>query len=72
MIDATVIVERDSHKAIVIGKGAKQIKDIGIGSRIAIEKFLNEKVNLNLNVKVKENWRSDVSYLEAYGYKKNK
>ena len=72
MIDASVIVERDSHKAIVIGKGAKQIKDIGIGSRIAIEKFLNEKVNLNLNVKVKENWRSDASFLEAYGYKKNK
>ena len=72
MIDASVIVERDSHKAIVIGKGAKQIKDIGIGSRIAIEKFLNEKVNLNLNVKVKENWRSDASFLEAYGYKKKK
>ena len=72
MIDASVIVERDSHKAILIGKGAKQIKDIGIGSRIAIEKFLNEKVNLNLNVKVKENWRSDASFLEAYGYKKNK
>ena len=72
MIDANVIVERVSHKAIVIGKGAKQIKDIGVGSRIAIEKFLGKRVNLNLSVKVKENWRSDVNLLEAYGFKKNK
>ena len=56
-IDATIICERDSHKGIIIGKSGSMIKNIGTGSRISIEKFIDSKVNLKLDVIVKNNWR---------------
>ena len=70
-IDATIICEKDSHKGIIIGKSGSMIKNIGIGSRIAIEKFTNEKVNLKLNVIVKDNWRDERTLLANYGYDGN-
>ena len=71
-IDATIVCEKDSHKGIIIGKSGSMIKNIGIGSRIAIEKFTNEKVNLKLNVIVKDNWRDERTLLANYGYDGNK
>lgn len=70
-IDATIVCEKDSHKGIIIGKSGSMIKNIGVGSRIAIEKFTNEKVNLKLNVIVKDNWRDERTLLANYGYDGN-
>ena len=67
-INATIVCEKDSHKSIVIGRQGSMIKNIGTGSRIAIEKFLDEKVNLKLNVIVKDNWRDEKSLIVNYGY----
>ena len=71
-IDAIIICERDSHKGIIIGKSGTMIKNIGTGSRIAIEKFIDCKVNLKLNVLVKENWRDENTLLVNFGYDGNK
>ena len=71
-IDATIVCEKNSHKSIVIGNKGSMIKNIGTGSRIAIEKFLDEKVNLKLNVIVKNNWRDEKSLIANYGYDGNK
>ena len=68
-IVASIIVEKDSQKGIVIGKGGKMIKEIGQKSRNSIEKLLGKHVFLELFVKVKEDWRNDEASLEAYGYK---
>lgn len=67
-IDATIICERESHKGIIIGKGGLMIKNIGTGARIAIEKLLDNKVNLKLAVIVKNNWRDEKTLLANYGY----
>ncbi|WP_125714126.1 GTPase Era [Companilactobacillus kedongensis] len=67
-VEATIYVERDTQKKIVIGKGASMLKNIGIGSRIKIEHLLGEKINLKLWVKVKKNWRDDALFLSRAGY----
>lgn len=67
-IEADIICEKDRHKSIVIGKSGAMIKNIGTGARIAIEKFLDNKVNLKLNVLVKENWRDEKTLLINYGF----
>lgn len=69
-IDATIYVERDGQKGILIGKGGKMLKQIGINSRKQIEDLLGEKVNLRLWVKVQPNWRSDPNFLKRIGYDK--
>lgn len=69
-IEATIYVERDGQKGIIIGKGGKMLKQIGIASRKQIEDLLGEKVNLRLWVKVQHNWRSDPSFLKQIGYDK--
>ncbi|WEV36136.1 GTPase Era [Lactobacillus sp. ESL0677] len=69
-IEATIYVEKDGQKGIIIGKGGKMIKQIGINSRRQIENLLGEKVNLHLWVKVQRNWRSDPSFLKQIGYDK--
>lgn len=69
-IEATIYVERDGQKGIIIGKGGKMLKQIGINSRKAIEALLGEKINLRLWVKVQHNWRSDPSFLKLIGYDK--
>lgn len=68
-INATIIVERSSQKMIIIGKGGNMIKSIGTDARRDIVKFLNQKVYLELFVKVEENWRNNKKYLKEFGYK---
>jgi GTPase len=59
IIDATIIVEKDSHKGIVIGAGGAKIKEIGIASRESIEAFLEKRAHLTLFVRVEKGWTSD-------------
>lgn len=67
-IAALIWVERDSHKAIVIGKGGQMLKEIGHDARLAIERLLERRVYLQLWVKVKENWSDDERALRGFGY----
>ena len=67
-IEADIICEKESHKSIIIGKSGSMIKNIGTGARIAIEDFLSNKVNLKLNVVIKENWRDESTLLINYGF----
>jgi GTP-binding protein Era len=66
-IEASIFVERDTQKAIVIGKGGSMLKAIGTAARHDIEAFLEAKVFLGLFVKVRERWREDASTLEQMG-----
>ena len=68
-IDATIICERDSHKGIIIGKKGAMLKKIGSQARVDMEKLLDAKVNLQLWVKVKKDWRDSEFLLKNYGYK---
>jgi len=68
-ISAEIVVERESQKSIIIGKGGAAIKKLGTISREAVEEFLQHKVYLELRVKVRKNWRSDENMLKAFGYK---
>jgi len=67
-IEATIYIERDSQKGIVIGKGGRTIKRIGIRSRQSIERFVGSKVYLDLRVKVLANWRKNPAKLKLLGY----
>lgn len=67
-IAATLFVERESQKAIVIGKGGSMIKQIGITARQAIEAMTGRKVYLDLRVKVQKNWRNDPAFLRRFGF----
>jgi GTP-binding protein Era len=67
-IDAIVYVEKDSQKAIVIGKGGEVLKAVGTYARIDMEHLFGMKVFLNLWVKVKEGWREDERMLVELGY----
>jgi len=67
-ISAEIIVERDSQKNIVIGKGGEMIKKVGTYARQDIEEFLQKKVFLELFVKVISDWRSKKNYLKSFGY----
>ncbi len=67
-IAATLFVERESHKGMVVGKGGEMIKRIGTTARKSIEEMSGRKVFLELRVKVKENWRDDPSALKQFGY----
>jgi GTP-binding protein Era len=68
VIKATIYVEKDSQKGIVIGAGGKQLKSIGSEARHQIEKLLEQKVFLELWVKVLKNWRKDEDVLKRLGY----
>ena len=68
LITATMFVERESQKGIVVGKGGLMIKKIGTSARKAIESMSGRKVFLDLRVKVKKNWRSDPAFLNQMGY----
>jgi GTP-binding protein Era len=65
---ATILVERDSQKGIVVGKGGAKIRDVGIEARKKLQEFFGVKVFLDLRVKVDKNWRNDVEKLKKYGY----
>lgn len=67
-IDATIICERDSHKGIIIGKQGAMLKKIGSAARRDIEAMLESKVNLQLWVKVKKDWRDSDFLLKNFGY----
>ena len=67
-IEATLFVERESHKGIVIGESGKMIKEIGTAARKEIETMSGRKVFLELRVKVKANWRQDENALKRLGY----
>lgn len=69
-IQATIICERDSHKGIIIGKGGSMLKKIGTNARYGIENLLERKVNLQLWVKVKKDWRDSDYLLKNFGYQK--
>ena len=69
-IDATIICERDSHKGIIIGKGGSMLKRIGSEARCDIENMLEAKVNLQLWVKVKKDWRDSDFLMKNFGYDK--
>ena len=62
-----ILVERPSHRAIVLGKGGARLKEIGISARAEIEKLLGRHVFLNLFVKVREHWRDDERALDELG-----
>ncbi|RCK73749.1 MAG: GTP-binding protein Era [Anaerolineae bacterium] len=68
VIDATIIVEKETHKAIVIGAGGNMIKKIGIQARQEIEAMSGRKIYLNLHVKVQKNWRKNETMLKWLGY----
>lgn len=70
-IDADIILEKSSHKQIVIGKNGEMLKNIGTKSRIEIEKLVDAKVMLKLFVKVREDWRGNSNTLKSLGYNHN-
>ena len=67
-IYATIYVERDSQKGILVGKGGATIKHIGTEARKDLEVLLGTKVYLDLQVKVKKNWRRDINQIRRFGY----
>lgn len=67
-INVAIIVDRESLKKIIIGKGGNMIKNIGIKARPEIEGLLGKKVYLELYVKVIENWRDREKYLRDFGF----
>lgn len=69
-IDATIICERDSHKGMIIGKKGEKLKQIGMQSRQEMENLLDMRVNLQLWVKVKKDWRDSDFLIKNYGYDK--
>lgn len=68
-IRATIIIEKESQKGIIIGKGGSAIKRIGRDARHSIERLIDKKVYLDLFVSVKKGWTNDKAFLEDLGYK---
>jgi len=68
LIDAEIVVERDSQKGILIGKGGLALKKVGLTAREDIEDFLGRDVFLKLFVKVRSDWRNSDEFLRSYGY----
>jgi len=69
-IEADILVERDSQKVIVVGKGGDVVKAVGIEAREKLEEFLQMQVMLQLNVKVEKDWRKNEQLLKQFGYLK--
>ena len=67
-ISATIYVERDSQKGIIIGKGDSSIKKVGMQARVDLESFFQKKVFLETHVKVADNWRKQALKLKHFGY----
>ena len=68
-IEATIVCERDSHKGIIIGKQGSMLKKIGTNARYEIDQQLDTKVNLQIWVKVRKDWRDSELLMKNYGYK---
>lgn len=69
-IEVDLICEKDSHKGIIIGKEGQTLKKIGSAARFELEKFLREKVNIKVWVKVRKEWRDNNTLLRELGYKR--
>jgi len=69
VIKATIVVQKDTQKGMIIGKGATAIKRIGKGARVKIEKLTSKKCFLELFVSVKKNWTKNKEALKSLGYK---
>ena len=69
-IEATIVCERDSHKGIIIGKGGAMLKKIGSAARFEIERMMEMKVNLQIWVKVRKDWRDSDLFIKNFGYDK--
>lgn len=67
-VRATIFVERDSQKGIVIGKGGSSLKKVGTEARLDMEKFFDKKVFLETRVKVSSDWRKQKDKLRSFGY----
>lgn len=67
-IAATITVEKDSQKGILIGKGGRMLKEIGTQSRLEMEKFFAAKIFLELFVRVRKDWTKDAKWLKEFGY----
>ncbi len=67
-ISASIVVERDAHKGMVIGEGGERLKRIGSEARQELEKLLEARVFLELWVKVRSGWADDEAHLRSYGY----
>jgi GTP-binding protein Era len=67
-IDASIYVERDSQKGIIIGKGGRMLKEIGTRARSEIEPLLGERVFLRLQVKVEKDWAKRPQMIKRLGY----
>ena len=70
-IDATIYCEKETHKGIIIGKGGTMLKRVGKLAREDMERFFDCKINLQLWVKVKEDWRNRQGVLRNFGFDKN-
>jgi len=67
-IRAVIVVERDSQKPILIGKGGKALKSIGAAARLEIERFLQRPIYLELHISVQKNWRKNATAIKRLGY----
>jgi GTP-binding protein Era len=67
-IAATIVVERDGHKAMVIGEGGERLKQIGTLARQELEKLMDAKVFIELWVKVRSGWADDEARVRSFGY----
>lgn len=67
-ITATIYVERESQKGIIIGKGGELIRDIGTEARVDMERLLGTQSHLELRVKVRKDWRRDGAQIKRFGY----
>ncbi len=71
-INLDVVCEKENHKAILIGKGGRALKEVNTFARESMEKFLGAKVFLTTYIKVKENWRDHIRIIKSYGYGEEK
>ena len=67
-ISASIVVERDAHKGMIIGEGGEVLKRIGSEARQELERLMDAKVFLELWVKVRSGWADDEAHLRSYGY----
>ena len=69
-IAATIYCERDSQKAILVGKGGQMLKKIGTAARLQIERMLGIKVFLELFIKVRSNWRESREFVDGLDWRR--
>ena len=67
VVDATIFVESESQKGIIVGKGGRMIKSVGVAARKEIERLTGERCHLDLTASVKRDWRGDERVLDSLG-----